>query len=103
MSQLVFTPASQLARMIRDRIVVEMDRSLDAWDAYLCPVAATTAFTHRPQPKRHSSRSKTLFSSPFFHAVIDGYDDLKPDLGDSGCDCPAETLHERILGEVDKF
>ena len=64
------------------------------------PVSESTS---RPQPKRHSSRSKTLFSSPFFHAVIDGYDDLKPDLGDSGCDCPAETLHERILGEVDKF
>ena len=36
------------ALTLRDRIIVAMDRALAPWDALLCPVAATAAFTHRP-------------------------------------------------------
>lgn len=32
----------------RDRFIAEVDRALEPWDVWLCPVAATTAFTHRP-------------------------------------------------------
>jgi amidase len=32
----------------RDRFTAEMDAALDPWDIWICPVAATTAFTHRP-------------------------------------------------------
>lgn len=32
----------------RDRAIVAMDRALAPWDVWLCPVAATAAFTHRP-------------------------------------------------------
>jgi amidase len=32
----------------RDRFIAEMDAALDPWDVWICPVAATTAFTHRP-------------------------------------------------------
>ncbi|MEA5595115.1 amidase [Rivularia sp. UHCC 0363] len=32
----------------RDRIISQMDRVMDAWDVWLCPVAMTCAFTHRP-------------------------------------------------------
>ncbi|MDY6938993.1 MAG: helix-turn-helix transcriptional regulator [Cyanobacteriota bacterium] len=38
----------------------------------------------RSKRKRHSSRSKTLFSSPFFHAVIDGISDGILILSDRG-------------------
>lgn len=31
----------------RDRLVAQMDRALEPWDVWLCPVAMTTAFTHR--------------------------------------------------------
>jgi amidase len=31
----------------RDRFVAQMDEALDQWDAWLCPVAMTSAFTHR--------------------------------------------------------
>lgn len=31
----------------RDRLIAQMDRELEAWDALLCPVAMTPAFTHR--------------------------------------------------------
>jgi amidase len=31
----------------RDRAIIQMDRALSQWDAWLCPVAATTAYTHR--------------------------------------------------------
>jgi amidase len=31
----------------RDRIIVQMDEALEKWDVWLCPVATTTAFTHR--------------------------------------------------------
>ncbi|TVQ08491.1 MAG: amidase [Leptolyngbya sp. DLM2.Bin27] len=31
----------------RDRLIAEMDEALAQWDAWLCPVAMTTAFTHR--------------------------------------------------------
>ncbi|MGL6343730.1 MAG: amidase, partial [Waterburya sp.] len=33
----------------RDRFIAEMDKALENWDVWLCPVAMTTAFTHRPQ------------------------------------------------------
>lgn len=32
----------------RDQFIVELDQALQPWDVWLCPVAATTAFTHRP-------------------------------------------------------
>lgn len=32
----------------RDRFVAEMDAAMEPWDVWICPVAATTAFTHRP-------------------------------------------------------
>jgi amidase len=31
----------------RDRFIAEMDAALEPWDVWICPVAATTAFTHR--------------------------------------------------------
>lgn len=31
----------------RDRFITQMDRELEQWDAWLCPVAMTSAFTHR--------------------------------------------------------
>ncbi|MUG93754.1 amidase [Scytonema sp. UIC 10036] len=32
----------------RDRFIAQMDSALEPWDAWLTPVAATPAFTHRP-------------------------------------------------------
>lgn len=32
----------------RDRFTTELDKALEPWDVWLMPVAATTAFTHRP-------------------------------------------------------
>jgi len=32
----------------RDRFTADMDEALEPWDVWLCPVAATAAFTHRP-------------------------------------------------------
>jgi amidase len=32
----------------RDLFIAEMDVALEPWDVWICPVAATTAFTHRP-------------------------------------------------------
>ena len=32
----------------RDRIIAQMDKALEPVDVWLCPVAMTTAFTHRP-------------------------------------------------------
>jgi amidase len=32
----------------RDQFIAQLDEALDAWDAWLIPVAATPAFTHRP-------------------------------------------------------
>jgi amidase len=32
----------------RDLFVAEMDAALEPWDVWICPVAATMAFTHRP-------------------------------------------------------
>lgn len=31
----------------RDRLIAQMDKALNQWDAWLCPVAMTAAFTHR--------------------------------------------------------
>ena len=33
----------------RDRFIAQLDKALEPWDVWLCPVAMTTAFTHRPQ------------------------------------------------------
>lgn len=33
----------------RDRLIAQMDESLQLWDVWLCPVAITPAFTHRPK------------------------------------------------------
>ena len=33
----------------RDRFIAQMDEVLKPWDVWLCPVAMTTAFTHRPK------------------------------------------------------
>lgn len=32
----------------RDHFTAQIDEALEAWDVWLCPVAATPAFTHRP-------------------------------------------------------
>ncbi|WP_086936234.1 amidase [Chamaesiphon minutus] len=32
----------------RDRFIARMDAALEPWDVWICPVAATPAFTHRP-------------------------------------------------------
>ena len=32
----------------RDRFTAHIDEALEPWDVWLCPVAATAAFTHRP-------------------------------------------------------
>ncbi len=32
----------------RDRFIAQIDQALEPWDVWLCPVAATPAFTHRP-------------------------------------------------------
>ena len=33
----------------RDRLIAQLDRALEQWDVWLCPVSMTTAFTHRPK------------------------------------------------------
>lgn len=33
----------------RDRLISQMDEALKPWDVWLCPVAMTIAFTHRPK------------------------------------------------------
>ncbi|PSB56308.1 amidase, partial [Chamaesiphon polymorphus] len=32
----------------RDRFIAQMDAAIEPWDVWICPVAATPAFTHRP-------------------------------------------------------
>jgi amidase len=32
----------------RNRFIADLDAALDPWDVWICPVAATSAFTHRP-------------------------------------------------------
>ncbi len=32
----------------RDKFISQMDKAMDNWDVWLCPVAMTCAFTHRP-------------------------------------------------------
>lgn len=32
----------------RDKLIAQMDRAMEPWDVWLCPVAMTCAFTHRP-------------------------------------------------------
>jgi amidase len=31
----------------RDRLTAQLEQAMEPWDVWLCPVAATTAFTHR--------------------------------------------------------
>jgi amidase len=33
----------------RDHLIAQMEQALEQWDVWLCPVAMTTAFTHRPK------------------------------------------------------
>jgi len=33
----------------RDRLIAQMEQALEQWDVWLCPVAMTPAFTHRPK------------------------------------------------------
>ena len=33
----------------RDHLIFQIDQALEPWDVWLCPVAMTTAFTHRPK------------------------------------------------------
>ena len=33
----------------RDSLIYQIDEALKPWDVWLCPVAMTTAFTHRPK------------------------------------------------------
>ena len=33
----------------RDRLIARMDEALKPWDVWLCPVAITAAFSHRPK------------------------------------------------------
>lgn len=35
----------------RDRMMAQMDRFMENWDALICPVAMSPAFTHCPQGK----------------------------------------------------
>lgn len=37
-----------MAMTQRDRFVTQMDRFFSRWDAWICPVAIVSAFTHRP-------------------------------------------------------
>ena len=36
------------ALTLRDKLINQMDEAMEPWDAWLCPVAMTCAFTHRP-------------------------------------------------------
>lgn len=47
----IFSPTLQgyfEALTDRDRVIAQLDELLEPWDAWLIPVAATAAFTHRP-------------------------------------------------------
>lgn len=44
-----------------------MDEALEPWDAWLCPVAATPAFTHRP-----AWSAIEIDGRPYPHAVANG-------------------------------
>lgn len=35
----------------RDELISQMDKAMEPWDVWLCPVAVTVAFTHRPMGK----------------------------------------------------
>ncbi len=51
----------------RDRFTAEMDAALEPWDVWICPVAATTAFTHRP-----AWSAIDIDSRSYPHAVANG-------------------------------
>lgn len=51
----------------RDHFTTYMDEALEPWDVWLCPVAATPAFTHRPAWSAIGINGK-----PYPHAVANG-------------------------------
>lgn len=51
----------------RDRFTAQMDEALEPWDAWLTPVAATPAFTHRP-----AWSAIEIDDRPYPHAVANG-------------------------------
>nr|WP_269635081.1 amidase family protein [Mastigocladopsis repens] len=51
----------------RHRFTAQMDEALEPWDAWLCPVAATPAFTHRP-----AWSAIEIDGRPYPHAVANG-------------------------------
>ncbi len=51
----------------RDRFTAYMDEALEPWDVWLCPVAATPAFTHRP-----AWSAIDIDGKPYPHAVVNG-------------------------------
>lgn len=51
----------------RDRFTAEIDEALEPWDAWLCPVTATPAFTHRP-----AWSAIDVDGKPYPHGVANG-------------------------------
>lgn len=51
----------------RDCFTAQMDEALEPWDAWLTPVAATPAFTHRP-----AWSAIEIDGRPYPHAVANG-------------------------------
>jgi amidase len=51
----------------RDRFTAQMDEALEPWDVWLCPVAVTPAFTHRP-----AWSAIDIDGKPYPHAVANG-------------------------------
>ncbi|KAB8333194.1 amidase [Scytonema tolypothrichoides VB-61278] len=49
----------------RDRLIAQMEEELLQWDVWLCPVAMTTAFTHRPKGEAVEVDGKKV---PYFMA-----------------------------------
>ncbi|NMG09388.1 amidase [Brasilonema sp. UFV-L1] len=49
----------------RDRLIAQMEQALLQWDVWLCPVAMTTAFTHRPKGEAVEIDGKKV---PYFMA-----------------------------------
>ncbi|MBW4636502.1 MAG: amidase [Iphinoe sp. HA4291-MV1] len=49
----------------RDRLIAQMEQALLQWDVWLCPVAMTTAFTHRPKGEAVEVDGKKV---PYFMA-----------------------------------
>jgi len=49
----------------RDHLIAQMEQALEQWDVWLCPVAMTTAFTHRPKGEAVEVDGKKV---PYFMA-----------------------------------